>query len=81
MGWEDLSPAELCRVLLDPVRNGNRSAAQIADHVVNDHQFVEWAWTPGRRASGDKRSVPPITRDELNHLVEQWVAAGAACPK
>jgi len=79
MGWEGLSPTELCLVLLDPVRNGNRSAAQIADHIAHDHQFVAWAWEPGRNPSGADRTVPPISRDDLVKLVDQWVSAGAQC--
>jgi hypothetical protein len=80
MGWEDLSPARLCEVLLDPIRNGNRSPAQIADHIAHDQQFVAWAWQPGRNPSGAPRTLPPIPREEFSRLVEHWVAAGAVCP-
>lgn len=80
MGWEGLSPAQLCQVLLDPARNGKRTPAQIADHVAHDQQFVAWAWTPGRNPAGKEREAPPIPRPEFNRLVEQWVAAGAICP-
>jgi hypothetical protein len=81
MGWEGLSPAQLCHRLLDPAANGHRSPEQIADHVANDRQFVAWAWSPGRNIQGMERSVPPIPHDEFAHLVEQWVAAGAPCPQ
>ena len=38
MGWKGLSPAQLCQVLLDPARHGNRSAAQIARYIAHDQQ-------------------------------------------
>ncbi len=81
MGWEGLTPAELCHVLLDPVRNGNRSPRDVATHISTDRQFVAWAWTPGRNPAGVERQTPPIPHDEFARLVEHWVALGAACPK
>jgi hypothetical protein len=81
MGWEGLSPVQLCHRLLDPAANGRRSPAQIADHIAHDRQFVAWAWSPGRDLAGVERSVPPIPHDAFARLVEQWVAAGAPCPQ
>jgi hypothetical protein len=81
MGWEGLSLPELCHVLLDPVRNGNRSAGDIATHIATDRQFVAWAWSPGRNPAGVDRDTPPIPHDEFAKLVKHWVALGAACPK
>jgi hypothetical protein len=81
MGWEGLSPAQLCHRLLDPAANGHRSPQLIADHIAHDRQFVAWAWSPGRNLAGVERSVPPIPHDEFAHLVEHWVAAGAPCPQ
>jgi hypothetical protein len=80
MGWEGLSTAELCRRLLSPANNGNRSPQQIADHIVQDQQLVAWAWSPGRNLAGVMRSTPPMPRDDFNRVVERWVAAGAPCP-
>ena len=80
MAWEDLSAGQLCRVLLDPVHNGNRSTAMIEDHFVHDQELVAWAWHPGRHPSGAERTLPPMPREQFSHLVEQWVAAGAPCP-
>jgi hypothetical protein len=79
MGWEGLSPAQLCHRLLDPAANGHRSPEQIAEHIAQDRQFVAWAWAPGRNVAGIERSVPPIPHDAFARLVEQWVAAGASC--
>ena len=58
MAWEELSPGQLCQVLLD--RKGNRSPLEIAHHIANDQQFVPWAWTPGRHAVEAERGTPPI---------------------
>jgi len=81
MGWEGLSPAQLCHRLLDPAANGHRSPEQIYEHIAFDRQFVAWAWSPGRNVQGVERSVPPIPHDEFAQLVKQWVAAGAPCPQ
>jgi len=80
MGWEGLSPSQLCHRLLNKRDNGNRSPEQVLDHIVNDQQFVAWAWSPGRNLAGVERSVPPMPRNEFDHLVEVWVHAGAVCP-
>jgi len=80
MGWEGLSPAQLCHRLLDKAANGNRSPDQILEHIVTDGQFVAWSWSPGRNLAGVPRTVPPMPRAEFNHLVETWVHAGAVCP-
>jgi hypothetical protein len=81
MGWEGLSLPDLCRVLLDPERNGNRSPRDVATHIATDHQFVAWAWAPGRNPAGAERQTPPISHDDFARLVEHWVALGASCPK
>jgi hypothetical protein len=81
MGWEGLSPAQLCHRLLDPAANGHRSPEQIYEHIAFDRQFVAWAWSPGHNIQGVERSVPPIPHDEFAQLVKQWVAAGAPCPQ
>jgi hypothetical protein len=80
MGWEGLSPAALCHRLLNKADNGNRTPEQVLDHIVNDQQFVAWAWSPGRNLAGVERSIPPMPRAEFDHLVEVWVHAGSVCP-
>jgi hypothetical protein len=78
MGWEGLMPAEICRNLKDPKRNGNRNGKAIIDHL-NTH-LVEWAWSPGNDLSGKPRSVPPISHAEFVAAAQRWVDAGAVCP-
>ena len=75
MGWEGLTDSELCRVLLDPYKNGGRSVADIVHHITED-PLINWAWQPG-----GERTPPPIPRTEFNELVRSWAAKGAACPQ
>ena len=74
MAWEGLSDGELCRALLDPARNGGRSAADLLQHMTQD-TLIQWAWEPG-----GVRTPPPLAREEFHELVRQWVARGSACP-
>jgi len=74
MGWEGLSERELCQRLLDRKHNGNRSAAQIVDHITKD-PLVAWAWTPG----ANRQPAAPA-REETSRLLHLWLAGGARCP-
>lgn len=74
MGWTGLTPAALCKALLDPARNGGRSGARVIEHLKGD-PLVLWAWTPG-----GKRSVPPVLHAKFVEAAETWVRLGAACP-
>src|SRR5215831_511866 len=58
MAWQGLSTGELCRALKDPAKNGNRSVADLIDHMNTD--LVKWAWSPG-----PGRTVPPMSYDEF----------------
>jgi hypothetical protein len=75
MAWEELSDAELCRVLLDRSRNGGRSVDDLVHHMVDD-ALVRWAWD-----AGAQRAAPPIAREEFLDLVRAWAAKGGACPQ
>jgi len=79
MGWEGLAPGALCRVLVDPSRNGGRDAAALARHMAED-PLVAWAWAPGRTAAGTDRASPPMPHAAFAALVRRWAEAGAACP-
>jgi hypothetical protein len=74
MGWEGLSERALCERLLDRKRNGNRSAAQIVDHITED-PLVAWAWAPG----ASRQPVTP-SREKTSRLLHLWLAGGARCP-
>jgi hypothetical protein len=75
MGWVGLSEAELCRTLLDRRKNGGRSPPDLVVHMTGD-PLVLHAWDPGAH-----RTPPPLSIEEMKTALEQWVAAGAPCPK
>jgi hypothetical protein len=79
MAWEGLTEGQLCRVILDPARNGGRSPAQLLQHLSYDRDVV-WAWTPGTDHAGRARVPPPIPHDEFAEIVGRWIETGAACP-
>lgn len=74
MVWEGLSIGELCRILKDPSKNGNRSPADLLKHMAED-PLVRWGWEPG-----GKREPIPIAHAEFVKLVAYWVQSGAQCP-
>jgi hypothetical protein len=74
MAWQGLTIGEVCRALVDPVKNGNKTAAQLIDHV-RDDRIVNWGWNPGAG-----RSIPPVSHQEFVEAVTEWVQTGARCP-
>jgi hypothetical protein len=74
MAWQGKSPAEICVQIKDSSRNGNRTVAQVVEHMSHD-SLVGWAWSPGAG-----RSPAPGTQAQLAALLDAWVASGAACP-
>ena len=75
MQWQGLKPAELCRQLKDPARNGNRrTAAQLIKHMATE-PLVLWAWAPG---SG--RSLPPLSHADFLTALQAWADLGMPCP-
>lgn len=80
MAWEQLSPGELCRSMLDKSRNGNKDVKQIVHHLTRD-ELVAWGWSPGVDADGKAREPVPIARAEFNRIVTAWADAGARCPQ
>ena len=84
MAWESapgkaLSDAELCALLKDKTRNGNRELADTLHHVATEF-LVLWAWNPGTRANGEPRQTPPISHDDFVQAFTQWMDKGAPCP-
>src|SRR5262245_5354807 len=75
MGWENRPVGELCRVLKDRSRNGDRSVPALVEHMTRD-ELVQWAWSPG-----GSRTRPPIGQQEFLELLRAWASTGAACPK
>jgi len=74
MGWIGLSHAEIAETLLDPAKNGNRTAEDLMEHMRKD-ALVLWGWEPG----GDREPVP-VPHDEFLEALEIWLDAGAPIP-
>jgi len=74
MAWQGKSLGDICRQMKDPARNGNRTLAQIHEHMAKDH-LVGWAWSPGAG-----RAPAPGSQAELGELVQAWIDTGAKCP-
>jgi hypothetical protein len=74
MAWEGLSARELCTVLKDPKRNGNRSLDDLVEHMDKD-RLVQWGWSPGGR-----RTPVPIPHGEFVALLRMWAASRGPCP-
>lgn len=74
MLWQGLSVTQLCQQMKDPKRNGNRTPAQLLEHMETE-KLVLWAWNPGAG-----RQPVPLPHDEFIQYMKTWVAGGAACP-
>jgi hypothetical protein len=74
MGWEGLNDHQLADSIKNMSRNGNRTLAQIQDHMAHD-TLVAWAWNPGAG-----RRSPQISQAELGLLVQEWIDTGAVSP-
>jgi hypothetical protein len=74
MGWTGLSPAALCKAMLDPAKNGGRSGEKVIEHMKGD-PLVMWAWTPG-----GKRTVPPVSHQKFYEAAQAWIKLGRHCP-
>jgi hypothetical protein len=73
MIWQGLTDRQLCELLKDPKRNGNRTTEQIVEHMHTP--LVLWGWNPGEGRT-------PISMPEHEFLarVGEWASRGAACP-
>jgi hypothetical protein len=74
MAWQGKAPAEICRQIKDPARNGGRSLALLQEHMAKD-DLVGWAWHPG-----PGRRPAPGTQEEFGAIIAAWVDSGAECP-
>jgi len=74
MAWQGKSLGQICEQIKDPARNGQRTLAQIREHMGHD-SLVGWAWHPG-----GTRAPAPGTQAQFGALIDAWVATGAACP-
>ncbi len=76
MSFRDITAAQLCRNLKDPLTNGGHQSAKDAIVHVSTDPKVLWAWTPG-----NGRTLPPLGQAEFLAKMNEWVANGAACPE
>ena len=74
MGWESLDDHDLAEALKDRKKNGDRSLADMLQHVADD-PLVGWAWSPGK-----DRNAPPISRDDFVRAFGEWIDSGAVSP-
>jgi hypothetical protein len=75
MVWLDQRPDQICAQLSDPKRNGQRSLAQVYDHLAHD-KLVAWGWAPGAN-----RAPAPGNQAALAALFAAWIDTGAVCPE
>jgi len=64
----------LCTQLRDPAQNGERTLADLLEHVKKD-ALVLWGWKPG-----GNRATPPMTHEAFVQSFGAWVDAGGICP-
>jgi hypothetical protein len=74
MVFEGMTETALCEQLRDPARNGQRSLADLLEHVSAD-PLVLWGWAPG-----GTRTLPPLAHDDFVAAFTTWVASAGACP-
>jgi hypothetical protein len=75
MGWEGLNDAQLCAVLKDKAKNGDRDVAALVEHMSSD-KLVLWGWSPG-----GTRNPVSTPHDEFVKQLNAWASAGAPCPQ
>ena len=74
MVFQGKTVTALCEQLKDPAHNGQKTLAQLLEHVSHD-PLVLWGWSPG-----GERSTPPLPHDKFVTAFSTWVASGGACP-
>jgi hypothetical protein len=75
MDWIGLPAAELCMMIKDKQRNGDRDFAALTQHIAED-KLVLWGWEPG----GDRVPVP-VPHDRFVAAFKTWAEAGGPCPE
>ena len=74
MIWEGLTDRQLCKLMLDPKQNGDRSPEQIVEHMQTP--LVLWGWNPG-----EGRAPVPMSSERFVAQVKLWISKGGACPQ
>jgi hypothetical protein len=71
MGWVGLDNRDLAAALTDRAKNGDRSLADLREHMAED-PLVLWGWDPG-----PGRQAVPVSHEEFLGHLDTWIAAGA----
>lgn len=74
MAWIGLSAQEVCAMIKDKKRNGDRDFAELLKHVSED-KLVLWGWEPG----GERKPVS-VPHAEFVAAFKTWSDAGGPCP-
>ncbi len=72
---EGRTPAQLARQLADRAQNGNKTPAQLLEHVAHD-RLVAWGWSPG-----EGRAPVPVPHAEFVAAMKAWIDGGCAVPE
>lgn len=80
MAWEGKTRIGIASQMMNPEKNGGKSAEDIMRHLTED-ELVLWAWNPGINSEGLKREKPPVPKEAFIKAVKEWIAAGAPIPK
>lgn len=76
MVFQGLTAGQLCRNFTDPNKNGGFSAKDVMEHIHKRDPLVMWGWEPG-----NGRSVPPLTFEQFEAKIDEWLKNGAKCPE
>jgi len=74
MAWIGLSTPEVCAMIKDKKRNGDRNFAALLKHVSED-KLVLWGWAPG-----GERAPVSVPHDQFVAAFKTWSDAGGPCP-
>jgi hypothetical protein len=72
--FQGKTPRQLAAQLLNPRTNGNKTTAQLIEHVSSD-ALVLWGWNPG-----EGRALPPLSHEEFVKHFNVWINNGAYLP-
>jgi hypothetical protein len=74
MTFQGRTITALCIQMRDLTQNGNRTLADLLEHVSKD-PLVLWGWNPG-----GNRATPPSSHETFVKSFGAWVRAGGICP-
>jgi mono/diheme cytochrome c family protein len=74
MAWIGLPASQLCEMIKDKKRNGDRDFAALIKHVSED-KLVLWGWDPG-----GERAPVSVPHDQFVTAFKTWADAGGPCP-